>query len=562
MTNQTLIRKWALQNAVKYGGKANPGAIIGKLLAEHPELKNEMKTLSQDIQKIVKEVNSLAPEKQRHELEQEAPELLVEKKKEETHELPELKNAVPGKVITAFPPEPSGVAHIGHVSGALFNMLYAQRYNGKFYLRFEDTNPELGREEFQESITKELQLMGLKWDKVINISDTMPEMYVAAEKLLKKGLLYACSCQVDDMRANRASGTECEHRNQTPEQNMRVWNELLDRKHAKGTYVVRYKGNMTDSNSVMRDPTMFRIIDAEHYRQGKNYLLWPSYDFAAAFSDGNEGITHRVRSKEFELRAELQRELQQHMGFTQTIIVEQARINLEGVEASKRKIRDRITAGELTGWEDIRLTTLPALRRRGFTPQGIKQFLLNVGITKNERTLGWASLEAENRKILDPVVNRYFFIQEPVKITIAKAPEQTADVAFHPEHPEQGRASFKTHTEFYLAKKDVEELKQRSLYRLMDCLNFTKTTKGYAFNTLDHEAYKEKGKKIMHWLPYDPAQTTAVEVLMPDATQVTGLGDARLQKLKVGDIVQFTRFGFVRLDEKRADKLVFWYGHK
>ncbi len=557
------LRKWALQNAVKYTGKANPGAIIGKLLAEKPELKDDMKTLAKEVNAVVKLVNALSLEQQHAELTQLAPELLAPKKKEEQkHELPVLLGAVQGNVITAFPPEPSGVAHIGHASGALFNWTYAQRYGGTFILRFEDTNPELAKKEYYTAISELLHWLGITWDKQINISDTLLAMYAKAEEFLDKGLFYACTCDGKRMQDKRHLGEACEHRNFSIDQNKSWWREMLAGTWNQNDVVLRFKGDMKHQNGVMRDPVMFRIIKKPHCLHGMKYCVWPSYDFAAAYSDGAEGITHRVRSKEFELRVELQLILQKQMGFVPTFTIEQARINLEGVEANKRKIREKIASGEMTGWDDIRLTTLIALKRRGYTPEGIKNFLFSVGITKTERTLEWASLDAENRKVLDPVVNRYFFVARPEKITITGAKAQKPELLLHPEHPERGVRTFETAQTFYVAAEDVGLLKQRSLYRLMDCVNFTKTKTGYKYHSQSHEEYKAKGKRTMHWLPADEAVIVPVEIMMPDASTLKGLGETALKTLKEGTIIQFARFGFCRLDKKENGKLTFWYAHK
>lgn len=563
--DKTLLRKWALQNAVKYEGKANVGAVIGKLLSHDPSLKNDMKLLSGTVQLVVKEVNAMKPKDQLFELQQIAPELLIEKKKEETHELPPLPDAVNEKVITAFPPEPSGVAHIGHAAGALFNWAYAKRYGGKFILRFEDTNPELAKKEYYTAISELLHWLGIDWDKQVNISDTLPEMYTLTQKCIDKGIFYACLCDVEFMRKKRELCEECEHRTMNPIDTKKIWNDMLLGKYEEGAVSIRYKGEMSHNNGVMRDPVMFRIIKKPHCLHGTKYCVWPSYDVAAAYSDGVEGITHRVRGKEFELRAELQTELQKHMGFKPTLIIEQARINLVGVEASKRKIREKIANKELQGWDDIRLTTLIALRRRGYTPEGIKNFLFNIGITKNERTLEWASLEAENRKIIDPISNRYFFVPEPVNVKILGAKEKACSIPLHPEKPEVGRRVINSNEEFYLAKSDVAEIKQRKIYRLMDCCNFTKTTKGYKLHSLEFSEVREKEPQILQWLSAEALNEEApipIEVMMPDASTITGLGEAGLRELAVGTEVQFVRFGFCRLDKKEKEKIVFWYTHK
>ncbi|MBI4450623.1 glutamate--tRNA ligase [Candidatus Woesearchaeota archaeon] len=556
-----LIRKHALHNAVKYGGKANPGAVIGKILAEEPSLKEQMKDVGKHVAAIIKDVNSLKSEQKLAELKSIAPELLEVQKKEQTHELPELPNAEQGKVVTAFPPEPSGYPHHGHAKAALINYLYARKYDGKFIVRFEDTNPDLAKEEYVNAIKKGLQWLGTEWDELIFISDTMDLLYKHGEDMLLKGQFYACTCPVDIMRNNRATGTACSCRSRSPSKNLAYWEKMKAGNFDKGQAVIRWKGDLQNNNTVMRDPTMFRIIKARHWRHGDKYCVWPSYDFAAAVSDGAEGVTHRVRSKEFELRAELQRTLQQWLGYKPTIIVEQARANLQGVEASKRKIRQLISEGKLRGWDDPRLSTLMALHRRGITPEGLKNFLLTLGVTKHDSTASWDSLYAENRKIIESIANRYFFVAEPVKIAVEGAPEQTVELDLHPDHHERGARRFKTGTDFYIPKADAAELKQRNLYRLMECLNFTKTAKGYAFHSLKVEEYKENGKRIMHWLPADEPNV-AVDVLMPDGTTVSGLAEKAVRDLPVEAIIQFERFGFVRLDEKTPDKLVFWYAHK
>jgi len=555
-----LIRAFALQNALKYGGKANPGAVIGKVLSEHAELKDKIKELAKDVAAVIKDISKLKPDQQLAELQQLAPELLEEKKKEEKRELPDLEN-VHGAVKTAFPPEPSGSCHLGHIKGCLINYLYAKKYGGTFVLRWEDTNPELASKEFVDEITAGFKWIGLSWDEEIFISDTMPLLHKHCEKLLHSGHFYACTCEKEAISQSRMDGKDCTCRKRSITENLTLWNEMKAGKHDKGDLIIRYKNDMAHQNTVMRDPTMFRVVKANHWRQGTKYSAWPSYDFAAAFSDGAEGITHRIRSKEFELRAELQTTLQHLMGYKQTTITEQARFNLVGVESSKRKIREAINEGRLSGWDDPRLSTIAALRRRGFQPDAIKTFLFNLGITKHESTLTWDSIEAENRKVIDTIANRYFFIKDPIKVAIDGAPAYVATLHRHPAHPERGERHFSTHTGFWLQTSDIEQLTQKKLYRLMDCLNFTKTAKGYLYASRAHEDYKEKGEKIMHWLPASD-DLFDVSVMMPDATTISGLGETTMNELKVNDVVQLERFGFCRVDRIDGKKIWFWYTHK
>ena len=555
----SIIRKYALQNAVKFNGKANTGAVIGKIIGENPDLKKDIDKIKSIVEKTIKEINKIPADEQLEQLKKIAPELL-EKKKVEELELPELQDAKKGKVVTAFPPEPSGYPHIGHAKGAIINYEYAKKYDGKFVLRFEDTNPELAKNEFYDAQLDGYKWMQIKWDKLIYISDTIEQMYKKAEELIDKGAFYACDCSVEDMRRKRMLGEECKCRDRSKDENKKLFKAMLDGKFEKGEVIIRLKSDMKHKNSVMRDPAMLRVIKKAHDRVGNKYIVWPSYDFAAAFSDGSEGITHRVRSKEFELRAELQSHLQKLMGFKETIIIEQARFNLEGVEASKRKIRERIATGELMGWDDPRLSTLATLKRRGFMPEAIKSFLLKKSITKHESTITWGDIEAENRKFADKTAYRYFFISKPKEILIENAPEQDVELDLHPENKKGGR-KFKTKDKFYITEDDFKSLTNNKLNRLMDCLNFIKKGDKLIFDSVEYAKFKDKGEKIIHWLPKEE-KLIKVEVLMPDNTLIEGLGEPSMQSIKEDQLVQLERFGFARCDKKEKAKIIFWYTHK
>src|SRR3989338_3511208 len=345
------ITKYALQNAVKFNGKSNAGAVIGKVFAEMPELKEKAKEVSREAAKIVSEVNKLGMEKQEKKLEELAPELLEKKEKPEEKDIFAFLNIREGqKVVTAFPPEPSKYPHIGHAKAIIMNYELAKRHNGQFILRFEDTNPELAQEEFYRIHLDNYRWLGIRSDRIDHASDFMKEMYSHAEKIIKDNHAYVCSCRQETIKENRKSCAECEHRYRQPEKNLELWQEMFKAK--AGKYVVRLKGNMQSPNTALRDPVMFRIIDDTHPRQKRKYRVWPTYDFENAIMDGIEGVTHRLRSKEFELRNELQRLIQTMAGFPETKIYEFARFNLEGVESSGRIIREKVQKKQLLGWDD------------------------------------------------------------------------------------------------------------------------------------------------------------------------------------------------------------------
>ena len=553
------IIKYALQNAIKYKGKANPDAVTGKVLAENPGLKGKAKEIGKEIVKIIGEINKLSQEKQEKKLQELAPELL--EKKADTKEKDIFKFLgirEDQKVVTAFPHEPSKYPHIGHAKAIIVNYELAKRHNGTFYLRFEDTNPELADEEFYKIHMDNYKWLGIVPDKTEYASDFMEEFYRHAENIIKNNDAYICSCHHAAIKENRKNGTECEHRFQQADKNLELWQRMFKAK--AGKYVLRLKGNMQSPNSTLRDPVIFRIVDESHPRKKKQYRVWPNYDFESAIMDGIEGITHRLRSKEFELRNELQRLIQTMAGLKETKIYEFARFNLEGVESSGRVIREKVQKKKLIGWDDPSLTTLVALRRRGFLPEAIKDFVLSTGLTKTEAVLTWDDLSAHNRRLLDSKCNRYFFVENPREIRIENAPQQNVELKLHPDFKERGVRKFKTHERFYITEKDLKEFKEGKLIRLMDCVNFAKKKNKLIFDSLAYEKYKKNGDKIIHWLPVQKC-LVKVEVLMPNKEIRKGLAEPMAESLKIGDAIQFARFGFCKLDSKKSDKLMFWYTH-
>ena len=313
----------------------------------------------------------------------------------------------------------------------------------------------------------------------------------------------------------------------------------------------RLKINLKHQNTTMRDPTIFRIIKASHPRLKKKITVWPNYDFENSIMDALQGITHRLRTKEFELRAELQKYIQRSLGFKETVSFEFARFNLEGTEASGRIIREKIKNKEISGWDDPSLTTLVALRRRGFQPQAIKEFVLSTGISKAESTLAWDDLIIHNRRLFDAQVNRYFFVENPKKFMIKNAPSLNAQIPLHPEHPDKGVRVLKTTKEFYIQ----DTIEKGKVYRFMHLFNFEN-------NQFISEDYApELNAKLIHWLPYTK-DLIHVDIKMPDGSIKKGVAEHSVSKLNVNDIIQFERFAFCRLDKRLKGKLVFYFTHR
>ncbi len=560
MDIQRLIRKHALKNASSFGGKANPGKLVGKLIQEDPDLKSQMKDIMPKIREVVSQVNSMPIEDQLAELESVFPEML-EKKESRRRGIFEFLGIEEGsQVISAFPPGPEKYPHIGHAKACLLNYMLAKKHDGKFILRFEDTNPKTVKNLFYDIMQKDFRWLGVEWDDLVYASDFMDLYYRHAEKFITDGDAYVCSCNSEKIHLSRSKGVACACRERSPAENLELWKNMHD--IPEGHAILRLKIDLEHKNTTMRDPTMFRIIDKEHPRLGKQYRVFPNYDWQNAIMDGYLGVTHRLRSKEFELRAELQKYIQKKLDFNPTTTYEFARFNLKGVESSGRVIREKIEQGELVGWDDPTLTTIAALRRRGFQPEAIRSFVVSTGITKNESTLTWDDLIMHNKRLLDAEANRHFFIVDPVRIDIKDAPEQDVELNLHPAR--KGGRPMSCHQTFYLAKDDYDSLEDGKLYRLMDCLNFRKKAGDkdlFEFVSTDVDTYKKEGGAIMHWLP-DLSTLVKVDIMMPDKQVLTGLAEPGVVAVKESQVIQFERFGFCRLDEKLKDKIVFWFTHK
>src|SRR3989338_10002854 len=263
------------------------------------------------------------------------------------------------------------------------------------------------------------------------------------------------------------------------------------------------------------------------------------------------------------MRSELQRYVQKMLGLHVTQTYEFARFNLKGVESSGRVIREKVNLGEYIGWDDPRLTTLVALRRRGFLPEAIKNFIISTGITKSESTLTWDDLIIQNRRILDRTAKRYFMMHDYEKVTIHNSPHQQISMHLHPSNDEYGERKIESQDEFLLSREDISHLKENERYRLMDCLNFRKAGGILEFDSIEYDNYKQEGARIMHWLP--AYGNIDIEILMDDATRISGFAEHNIKELKIGEVIQFERFGFCRLDsiEKKngKEKYGFWFTH-
>ncbi|RLF31951.1 MAG: glutamate--tRNA ligase, partial [Thermoplasmata archaeon] len=331
---QEVARIYALQNAVHFDGKATSKAVVGKVIAILRKDGFTPREIIPVVNKTVEEINKLSLDDQIRELEKLAPELLKKEKKERDFTLPPLPNAEKGKVVTRFPPEPNGYLHIGHAKASIVDYEYARMYDGKFILRFDDTNPENADLEFYDAQKEDLQWLGISWDLEYNTSDNIEKHYKLAEQLIQQGDAYVCRCDADSIKKYRFEGRECDCRLRTSGENLDLWREMIS--SSVDNVILRLKGDMRSDNTAMRDPTLFRVIEKPHPLQGTKYRVWPTYDFSGAVEDSISGVTHPFRTKEYELRDECYFKLLDLLDLRKPYLMEFARLSIEGMPVSKR----------------------------------------------------------------------------------------------------------------------------------------------------------------------------------------------------------------------------------
>jgi len=559
------IRKYALDNARRYNGVPNMGSVIAKIIFERPELKAELKKLSPEIKKVCDEVRLMSVAEQIAELQKIAPELLEEKKVVEEKKLKPLPNLEKGKIVMRLAPSPSGPLHIGHAIVFSLSHLYCKEYDGKLILRIEDTNPEEIYVPAYKMDEEDLNwLTDNRISQIFYQSDRMETYYDYAEQLVSKGKAYVCTCSSDMFRNLSLKKQACPCRDLLVKEHLLRWDKMFV-EYEPGAAVVRIKTDMNDPNPAMRDWPALRINHNVHPRTKDKYKVWPLMNFAVSIDDHELGVTHTIRGKDHVDNAKRQQHIYDFFGWKAPTHSYIGKINFEGIEVSKRKTKAAIERGEYDDWDDIRLPFLAALRRRGFQPGAFQRFAMDMGVGLNDKTVPkddfFKSLEAHNRDIIDPVANRYFFVWDPVKISIKDAHVDTVTIPLHPDRPERGVRLLHTGSNFYVTSDDLAQIKPTKLYRLKDCLNFVREGKDFVFDSKGYEVFREKGAATMHWLPAD-ADVVDVEVLMPDKKVKKGIGEPALRDLEVGTMVQLERFGFCRLDRKEKNKVVFWFAHK
>ncbi len=513
-------------------------------------------------------------------------------------------------IQTRFPPEPNGYLHIGHAKAIVVNFELAKKYNGKCNLRFDDTNPEKEREDYVDGIKEDIKWLGYEWGETLYTSGYFGQLYSWAVELIKNGKAYVDDQSAEELSANRGTpstpSVASPFRDRTVEENLRLFEEMKDGKHAEGSMVLRAKVDLASPNMLMRDPALFRIKNMPHHRTGNEWHVYPMYDFAHGQSDSIEHVTHSLCTLEFENHRPLYDWFIKELGIYPSRQIEFARLNLSYTITSKRKLLTLVEGGHVTGWDDPRMPTLVAMRRRGYPPAAITNFATKVGLAKRNGISDVALLEHSVREELNKSANRVMGVLNPVKLVIENYPEGKVDMMKATNNPgdeEAGTRELPFSREIYIDRSDFMENppSPRKFFRLgpdrdvrlkyayiIHCTGYEKDSDGN-ISLIKCEYFPDtrsgqdtSGKKVkgtLSWVSaaqavdanirlYDrlfleenPAASEDItSSLNPDSLKIIEKAkiEPSVTSLSVGETVQFERQGYFTVDkESSKDNLVF-----
>lgn len=416
------------------------------------------------------------------------------------------------EIITRFPPEPSGYAHLGHVKAITLNFGAAQKYNGRCHLRFDDTNPEKEKPEYVEAMQRDIKWLGYDWqDHLYFASDYFPQLYDAAVTLIKKGKAYVDSLSAEEIREYRGTLTEpgknSPYRDRSVEENLKLLEEMKNGEHAEGSHIVRAKIDMSSPNINMRDPAIYRIRKEAHGRTGTAWSIYPMYDFAHCVSDAIENITHSLCSLEFEDHRPLYDWFLEELDWPKPRPhqYEFARLNVPGTVTSKRHLRSLIESGKISGWDDPRLPTISGMRRRGITAASLKSFSERIGVSKRNSEIEPAFLDFCVREDLNKVAQRRMAVLDPLKVVITNYPadqEEMLKAENNPEDCKSGERDMPFCNTVYIEREDFMEDAPKKFFRLAP--GKTARLKHAYYITCDEVIKDEAGEVIELRCSYDP----------------------------------------------------------
>lgn len=557
------VYRYAIKNAFLHEGKANVNAVVGKIIAlSDPSSKPDLRKLMPAIQEIVKQVNGMdfsEIEKEYKKFE-DSYELKIPEKKEG---LPELEWAEDESVITRYAPNPNGPFHLGNARAALLSYEFAKKYKGRFLLRFEDTDPKIKKpiENAEEIFKEDLHWLKLYEDETFFQSDRLDTYYDIIKQLIENGNAYACNCNVEEWRNLVKNKEACKCRDLNPEENLERFNKMLKNEIKQGEAVVRLKTDLKHADPSVRDYWIARSVDnPQHVRQKGKYYVWPAYNLASAVDDHLMGVTLIIRGQEHSQNEEKQKYMYKYLEWVYPHSIHIGRIKLADMVLSTSKIKEGIESGKYIGWDDPRLGTIKALRRRGFTPEALRKALLDLGAGTNDTSIALEKLYDLNRKEIDESSERMAFFEDPIELSISFCPEVNTEIPLNSDYPDKGIRAIsleKGNHKFYVSKKQL--VKAGNTARIKNLYN-VRITSSNDFQAEAEFIGTAKAKyPVLNWILIE--EGIDAEIVMPDAGKKYGMVDSRILDLKEGKHVYLEKLGYCRLDSKDGKRIVLFFTH-
>lgn len=539
----TDIEKNVLKNAIEHDGRAELKSVVNKLLGSYPELRSSIKDLMADINLSISKINSMSIEEQISLANEKYSDILIVEKKNEEHHLPDLKN-VKGKVVMRMAPSPSGPLHIGHSRMLILNDEYVKRYGGELILRIEDTNPNNIYPQAYDMIQEDTRWLDVNFTQFVIQSERMELYYKRARELILMGKAYICKCRVEDFKRDLMESKACPHRNLPPEMMVEQFDQIITGQDKDLKPVLVIKTDLNHPNPAVRDWIAFRVIETPHPHTGKKYRFYPLMNFSVAVDDHELELTHVIRGMDHLNNTERQKYIFNYFKWDIPEYFHYGLINIQDAILSTTSMRKGIEAGEYRGWDDVRLATLLALRRRGYQKETFRKYWIDSGLNDVNSDFSWEIFNSMNRQFIDHSANRYFFVSDPVKVKINGSPETESMIPLYPKESERGfrKYSLGKDQTLYLQKSDINDAKEDDTVRLKDLYNII--YKDGAWHYLDSE--NKTRRKIIHWVKDDSPE---FEVYKPDGT--TDRGFIESDAVKANGIVQFERYAFVNKTSER-----------
>jgi glutamyl-tRNA synthetase len=557
---RTIVERYALENALSHEGKADLKAVMNKVMGDMPELKAKAKETVPTIRAVVDEVNRLDTAAQQKRLAGLGGPFEHVKVEARTGLRP-LDN-VEGKVVMRFAPGPSGPLHIGNTRAAILNDEYCKMYKGTFINRIEDTDPDRIMPEAYDWIPQDLEWLGIKIDKTVIQSDRFELYFEHAKRLLEMGHAYVCTCKPEVWRELKNQKKACSHRDRPPSDQLNEWDKMRSGAYGQEEAAVIVKTDIAHPNPAIRDWPAVRICDTPHPRLGTKYRIYPLMNFSVGIDDRLLGLTHVLRGKDHLNNTYRQEYLYKYFSWEMPEYIHYGRVAIKGLELSKSKMKAGIDEGRYKGWDDPRLGSVRALAKRGIEPEAIREFWVQVGPKQVDIEFSWATLFAYNKDIVDPKANRYFFVEDPRHVCIEGKGSEALDghAPLHPNDPARGvrKVLVKGSEGVLVQAADIKDLVPGTVVRLKDLGNIRLVSQERADYVGNDLVVLKDGARNIQWV--HATQNLDVIVHMPDGTDLTGKCEL-MAKDSVGKVVQFERFGFVRIEE-HGGKIIGWFTHK